>query len=281
MNRGREGTREYMGFDLYIPSKEFVNQTESDTAGRAASKTDAVISLRDLGKIYWDRKAEVEVCPLPNEELFGILRNARDNRGEQVYKGAEFGFEDVNLNRVFGVQSYINMKNTYSMQKLNKFMEGVGMNAASPFVVSYMGEEKYTSIYSPPLLVFYINKGFEQPLNNIRDIIKNNGKITINSFGEERELNLPFLLDKAERFISEHSDAVPIIKDGTHRAYISYLAGAKLKAVTVRNGVELFTSMPFAFEDMVPTSEKPDELKTRYPGIVDFRVLLSNLGIDP
>lgn len=281
MNRGREGTKEYMNFDLYVHPREFIQKNDTDTVNRVVSTSKAIISLRDLHDIARSQKTSLDVVPLPFDELFHILRGAKDNRDKPVYANATFSVEDVNVHEVFGVQSYINMKNVHSMQDLNKFLNQLGVEHDGPAVVSSSGDEKYVSIYIPPILLYYMADGFTTPFKNAEGIIKNGSTIKINSFGSEKELDLSGLLEKAKRFVSDHGNAVPVIKDGTHRAFTKYLANVPQKTIVIRDSEELAIGVPFAFEDMVPTSEKPSDPQIRYPGLVDVRVLLTNLGIDP
>lgn len=285
------GTRaNAIGQEFAIPLDDFLNRVSvGSSIRRMLRDTDTIIAASEVAGLCSSavaKKPVVRLGRVPEAELFDMLRCAKDNMGKEVWARANFSMEKARVPPTHGVQSFVSAKTLAAIPARNAFVRSLGAkagNTKNSYVITYSGEEgRYAAILVPPFVTYLPKENFGIPMENLRRIVDSGGRIFIRGLAGDVEFNVAGMLRAAEAELARPSDTVAWVKDGTHRAYVCYLAGIPVNAITVRNGEETPTSAPIRFQDMVVALERPQNPEHRYPGLHNTgRVDLRKIGIDP
>ena len=245
--------------------------------------TDYIIALRDLAGISGANAKSHEVHEIENEELFSMLRRARDKSGNQVYKDAHFSVEQHDADSIYGIQTFISVDKLAESEKRDIFLNAVGVTAypegRSYAIKANFGGKTYASILVPPVVIDYRSKDLEGPIKIVEERIAKGDAIKIKGVEGTVEFDMVSALADIKNTISK-SDTVRTVKDGTHRTYLAYLLDKKFNAITISNQTELPTNIPVRFSMMVMSKEKPKP-GDRYPGYTPAaNSELKQFGID-
>jgi hypothetical protein len=261
---------------------EKLSSTSPKTAEFLKS-SDYIVALKDLAGISGVNAKSYEVHEIENGELFSMLRGARDNSGNRVYKDARFSVEPHNAEFIYGVQTFISAAKLAESEKRDRFLSSIGATAYSDGI-SYaikatIGSKTYASILVPPVVIDYRAADLEGPIKAVEERIAKGDTIKINGVEGTVTFDIVSALADVKNTISK-SDTVRTVKDGTHRAYLAYLLNREFKAITISNQTEKPTNIPVRFGTMVISKEKPKP-EDRYPGYTPVaNSELKQFGID-
>ncbi|MCL4387732.1 hypothetical protein M1567_01100 [Candidatus Marsarchaeota archaeon] len=245
--------------------------------------SDYVIALRDLAEISVPNAKYYEVQEIENEELFAMLRGARDKAGNPVYKDAHFSVEPHDAKNIYGIQTFISVDKLAEAEKRDKFLSDIGATAhfdgTSYAIKANAGSKICASILVPPVVIDYRSADLEGPMKIVEHRIANGDRIRIKGVEGTVTFDMAAALAGIRDAISK-SDTIRTVKDGTHRAYITYCTGRQFNAITISNQTEMPTNIPVRFGMMVLSKEKP-EPEDRYPGYTPTaNSELKQFGID-
>ncbi len=285
----KKETQGGQSFELIMPVAEFFRNVNAGNVLKGALRGAEVIiagsELYRLCKADPEGVAKASVSLLPQKELFDLLRSARDNSGRDVYRNAKFEMGKVDVTATYGVQTFINVKALDSLSRRNEFMRQFGIdmvNSGNAYVIRYDGDRKYAAILVPPIVIHYKKELYAVPMGNLEAMVAKGDAITIKGVNGDAAVDLGSVLAIAREEIAKPGATVAVIKDGSHRAFISYTANVPLTAIIIRDSDEAPTSAPINFFNMIMTNERPDRADHRYPGVYQGgRVDLRKIGIDP
>ena len=245
--------------------------------------SDYVVALRNLAGISGTNAKNYEVQEIENEELFAMLRGARDKAGNPVYKNAHFSVESHDAESIYGIQTFISADKLAEAEKRDKFLSDIGATAhfdgTSYVIKANAGSKTYASILVPPVVIDYRSADLEGPMKIVEQRIANGDTIKIKGVKGTVTFDMVTALADIRDTVSK-SDTVRTVKDGTHRTYIAYLMGRQFKAITISNQTEMPTNIPVRFGMMVLSKEKPKP-EDRYPGYTPTaNSELKQFGID-
>ncbi len=269
-----------------IPAQELLRKAEKANAPAISSvlmESDAVISAREIGAMYSEKsRKRFGVYQIPDEELFSLLRACgMDGNGRMVYKDASFEVRKHEVHEVRSVQTFVLQSKLDELHAREGFLKGLGIRGddGSSYVITFKGERRYASMLIPPVVIHYRSGDFTEPMRIAEERLRNGDAIAIKGANGVVEFDLKRALEEIARAVAS-SDTVPVVKDGTHRAYRHFSGGNGIAAITISNQYEMPTNIPARFEMMIVTTVKPSA-RDRYPGYVPAALMdLESLGID-
>lgn len=270
--------------EFFIPTVKFKDTIRlGPSLAKELDGATGVLGLHDMRMLQQQEHGRINASPFPLFELIDLLRQAKDTSGKLCYTNAQIKYGKVDLANAYSIQTYVKQDTLKSLQELDLFLRSFGfsLDSGEACLVSYEGKEKVVAIYTPPILSHYSSDGFRCSIDNVRNMILENRKIVINGVGGPQTIDLVDRLNKAEAIIKKEGEYVPIIKDGTHRAYTRYLSGAPLSALVISTQGEIATNIPTYFSDVIVSITRPTEYSEQYLGYNDSGfVKLKKIGID-
>ena len=254
----------------------------TDGIRSSLSDVDYIVSLKDLGAMPERMRKSAEIYKLENPELFSMLRGATNGNGQPVYTNANFEITKCNVSEIFAVQTFVSEEKLSAFTKREQFLEDVGIGrskGSGSYIIKMGTDEKLAAILIPPVLLEYKKSGFAQPISKVSKRLMENNQIIIRQSDSNTVFDLEGALKDLKRAMSM-SNTVPVIKDGTHRAYMSNIKQEPLTVVRISDQEEEPTNIPIRFEKVLVASVKPSP-DDRYPGNTPSAIAdLKKLGID-
>lgn len=244
--------------------------------------SDYIVALRDLVGIR-GVAASYEVHEIENKELFSMLRGAKDNAGNPVYRDAHFSVEPHDAASIYGIQTFVQADKLAEAGERDRLLDRIGATAHSEgrsyAIKANVDGRTYASILVPPVVIDYRAADLDGPMKIVEKRIANGDMIRIKGVEGTVTFDMVSAMADIKNTISK-SDTVRTVKDGTHRAYLAYLLNRKFCAITISNQTEMPTNIPIRFGMMVISKEKPMP-EDRYPGYMpNVNSELKQFGID-
>ncbi len=270
--------------EFFIPTPKFLETIRvGPTLSKELDGASGVLGLHDMRIIQQQEHGRISAYAFPLHELVDVMRQARDTAGKLCYIDAKINYGKVDLSEAYSIQTYVKQDTLENIKGLDSFLGtfGFGLDCGEACIVSYEGKEKLVAIYTPPILAYYSSEGFKCSLDNVRKMILENRKIVLDGVKGPHTIDLVDRLSKAEDIIKNEGKYVPIIKDGTHRAYAKYLIKSPLNAIVISSQGETATNIPTLFSDVIVSVKRPSEYSEQYLGYNDSGfVKLKKIGID-
>jgi hypothetical protein len=277
-------------FKMYIPRKKFIS--DNDLSGcpnmsESLKSVDAIVSLSDVSRIFGSLDAQpLSASMFDKKELVCLLRGVIDMRGNAVYSNAEIEFEQKTSASIFARQIHVEsdkiQQNAISLKRLfDRFgiTDITSVESSMLFVES--GGQRFAAFYFPPIIEVVDRINFSLPITMLHNRIKcGDDRFEIDTPQGKKEINVKNLYYKAEKIISMN-ERIQILRDGTHRAYLSHLLKAPFHVIIIRNCNVPSHSIPIAFDDLILAVGKPKRKEDRFLGFCDNLWLdMQRAGID-
>lgn len=261
---------------MRIARDDFVGGTAcSPSIKRLLRPVDFVISLRELNALHHQiaphSKVDIQMIKIP--DFIAMLRQTEDHRGVQVYKNADITINQISHASLRNYQTYASNKKISSIYLLNEFFAECGFSYSLRttgllLARSKIGGVGYAAIYVPPIVEYQNKHKVERPLERLEMRARRMPVLKLPGFDNNGDLKLQEVIDDWRWILSSSAQAVPILKDGTHRCECTTLAGESNLAVIINESNSLMQSVPIRTNMLIITSKKPRERRDRFLGVL-------------
>ena len=273
-------------FETNVSLDDFMSRANPKGALREAVKgAKGIVSTGDIKKLYENTpNSNLSVARVPDSELIRLLRLIKEGGEKEVFAEADIKFDKVHVQSVSSIQTFVNIKRVAATPQANSFLTplGIGLNLHSAYTVTIENSDgKYVSILLPPIVTNFQKSYYEAPLSNLEEQVSSGQTIIIKSVEGDVSLNLAALLKSFKAKLADPSTStIPVVLDGTHRAFVCYMADIPMSAIVIK-GDDSPRNVPVRFDDIVVALERPAKPEERYLGIVRTlpKLNLADLGI--
>jgi hypothetical protein len=260
---------------MRIPKGDFVDGTScSPYLRRLLSHTDFIISLRALNNLHKVKPhGPIDISMIKTPDFIRMLRQTRDHRGELVYKDANIYLDSVSHISLRNYQTYASLQKIGSIYKLNEFFAECDHTYSLAttgllLVRCKIDSIGYAAFYVPPIVEYQNKQKIIRPLERLKIRAAQQPTVQLPSFDGNGTLQLQPIIDDWIALLSSSQQAVPILKDGTHRCYTTTLAGTPALVVKIDETDSLMQSVPVETRGLVITRYKPKDREDRFLGVL-------------
>lgn len=280
------------GFKLCLDSKDVLdNLNVNGTLRRAVKDSESVIGVRDMVKLVsfegkWDK---LRMESINDIEVRDLLRNVKNRKGKYVYQNISVSTQRLNGDPLYAMQLFAySEKLSNLVNEINPTFSSLGfgsMQSAPPLALKY---KSYAAIYLPIIVEVLPKKLFREAVSNLSRRIKDSPTVNYKAASGDVKIDLTKILAKA-RAILEKNSMLAVIRDGTHRAYLSTMqnalnggnAATPTNIIILGNSSGSAHSVPIKMSDVVVVREKPKSNKDRYMGLVQREMeYFKGVGVD-
>jgi len=268
-----------------VLSKANCGHTISD----ALDGAEAIVSPRDISRLKDQETPQdrFHQIAMPRTELVDLIRSIRDPSGKEVYSGAQIEVGEISQSMLYNFQDFADIDKIASLFKFAKFpshFDFSGISKMEACILTYRNNDtKYVALYVPSVVEYMPKKNLERPLENLRRRARFEEFVELPaSDGTTGRISLGYLVQRTEEILQNPNvHILPILRDGTHRAYLTNYAGTTLHAVMINGSVAMAPSVPIRTSEIVVTRGKPRERLDRFLGLDDSGWTdLKGVGID-
>ena len=261
-------------FKLFLRPEEFLNRVDCSSAIRKLIEdTDGIIAPKDMGRMVSSKEGTPGMkAVLKIGELRELIRSIPDNRGKKVYSKATIRTGEISQSLVLNYQTFAQGDKILSIYKLNNFFrhfDFAGMANAEACVLTCEGKRgKYAAIYVPPIIEYLPKETLQEPLDNLIRRAEHEESITLPTSEGNGTIYLKDVVRDVTQEIMDNPEikVVHALRDGTHRASLTNLAGTTLHVIEINGSMAMPPSVLRNTSDIIITTEKP-KLEDRFLGI--------------
>jgi hypothetical protein len=200
-----------------------------------------------------------------------LIRSIPDNRGKEVYSGAMIRTGKISQSLVSNYQTFVQRDKLVGIYLLNRFFsyfDFAGMSSSESCVITSESKRgKYIALYLPPIVEYLPKETLKQPLENLTKRAEHEESIILPSFDGNGTINLKSIISKTREILENPQiQVVQVLRDGTHRAYTTNLAGTTLHMIEINGSMAEAPSVLIDTSDIIITTQKP-ELRDRFLGL--------------
>jgi len=266
-------TVEEQKFKLFLSPEDFFNRVEASSQLRKIVRdTEGIIALKDLSKMVDAHEATMNApIGISIEDLQSLIRSIPDSKGKKVYSEAMIQTGKMSHSLIRNYQTFVQGDKLLSIYKLNRLLSrydfsGIATSATS--AITCEGKHgRYVAFYLPPIVEYLPKETLRAPLENLIRRAKKEKSINLPSFDGNGTVNLNDVIRKNQEMLTSQLQAVHVLRDGTHRAYITNLPGVALHMIEINGSMAEPPSVLIKTNDIVITSKKPKRMEDRFLGL--------------
>ncbi len=278
------------------PSEVLNRATFGPGLTRLIRDSDAIVAPKDISGMVArapkDSQGRLEHGELKHNnmlmaELVDLIRDVTDMSGSKVYAEAQIKTGKVAQKNLYNYQTFVDLQkigNLMTAPTFYSYFDFAGLKSIEACVLTYDdGDSKYTALYVPPIVEYMPKANVEVPLENLRRRAEKEDYAELPAFnGGGSRIALKPVISAFEAILRNRNILVlPILRDGTHRAYITNTAGTSMHAIIINGSIAMAPSVPRETEEIILTNGKPERRTDRFLGLDESGwVDLKGVGID-